>query len=141
MQVGTGTANFVSQFKPHALGRTNVKALLMKDEDYATPDDHYFGYINKRHGLTDTAEKDKELQIMKNLGLELYLPPTFNIETGKFEEPKYLDPATGLYINESDMDVFELARLRGTSIRGVKELNNQNTLNDNDQSLLKSQSG
>jgi hypothetical protein len=59
---------------------------------------------------------------MKSLGLELYLPPTYNVETGKFEEPKYLDPATGLYINESDMDVFELARLRGTSIKGVKEL-------------------
>ena len=59
---------------------------------------------------------------MKGLGLDLYLPPTYNVETGQFEEPKYLDPATGLYIKESDMDVFELARLRGTSIRDVKEL-------------------
>lgn len=40
--------NFASQFKPHALGKTNVKALLMSDNDYATPQDHYFGYINKR---------------------------------------------------------------------------------------------
>jgi len=37
MQVGTGTANFVSQFKPHGLGRTGVQALLLRDEDYATP--------------------------------------------------------------------------------------------------------
>lgn len=56
-QVGQGTANFVSQFKPQDIGRTNAKALLLKDEDYATPDDHYFGYINKRHGLTDTDVK------------------------------------------------------------------------------------
>ena len=84
MQVGTGTANFVSQFKPQALGPTNVKALLMKDEEYATPDDHYFGYINKRHGQGDSAEKEREMSIMKSLGLELYLPPTYNVESGKF---------------------------------------------------------
>ncbi len=78
---------------------------------------------------------------MKSLGLELYLPPTYNVELGKFEEPKYLDPATGLYINESDMDVFELARLRGTSIRGVKELMTDQSVNSDDQSLQKSQTG
>ena len=48
IKVGQGTANFVSQFKPHALSRSSSKALIMKDEDYATAHDHYFGYINKR---------------------------------------------------------------------------------------------
>jgi hypothetical protein len=37
MVLGEGTANFASQFKPHGLGRTNVKALLMNDENYSTP--------------------------------------------------------------------------------------------------------
>ena len=49
MHVGSGAAKFASQFKPQALGPTNVKSLLLKDEDYSTPDDQYFGYINKRH--------------------------------------------------------------------------------------------
>ena len=48
MNVGSGTANFVSQFKPHELGRMNAKALLISDDDYSTPHDHYFGYISKR---------------------------------------------------------------------------------------------
>ena len=38
---------------------TNVKALLVKDEDYATPLDHYFGYINKRQGETAKDEENK----------------------------------------------------------------------------------
>lgn len=48
MKVGQGTANFVSQFKPHELNRSSSKVLIMKDEDYGTAHDHYFGYINKR---------------------------------------------------------------------------------------------
>jgi len=28
-QVGSGTANFVSQFKPHGLGRTHVRDLIV----------------------------------------------------------------------------------------------------------------
>jgi hypothetical protein len=49
------------------------------------------------------------------------------LETGTFEEPKIIDARTGLPIDPNDADVFELARLRGTSIQGVKELmNDQN---------------
>lgn len=91
INVGSGTANFVSQFKPHELGRTNVKALLLNDEDYSTPHDHYFGYINKRQMSTDAQINKKELDIMHNLGLEVMLPPTYNIDKGVFEEPKSLD--------------------------------------------------
>jgi hypothetical protein len=68
-----------------------VKALLLKDEDYSTPHDHYFGYINKRQMSDAEKEKKKELDIMKSLGLEVMLPPTFNIEKGVFDEPKMLD--------------------------------------------------
>jgi hypothetical protein len=124
MSVSTGAATFASQFKPHALGPTNVKSLLLKDEDYATPDDHYFGYINKRNTLPKGAEQRKEQEIVNSLGLDLFIPPTYNLETGAFEEPKILDARTGLPIDLNDADVFELARLRGTSIQGVKELMN-----------------
>jgi hypothetical protein len=47
------------------------------------------------------------------------------METGVFEEPKIIDARTGLPIDLADADVFELARLRGTSIMGVKELMNE----------------
>ena len=56
---------------------------------------------------------------MKGLGIELYLPPTFNIDTGRYEEPKLFDEQ-GKPLDESEMDVFELARLRGTSINDLK---------------------
>jgi hypothetical protein len=47
------------------------------------------------------------------------------METGVFEEPKIIDACTGLPIDLAEADVFELARLRGTSIMGVKELMNE----------------
>ena len=47
------------------------------------------------------------------------------METGFFEEPKIIDARTGLPIDLGEADVFELARLRGTSIQGVKELMNE----------------
>ena len=124
MQVGQGTANFVGTFKPYELGRTNVKALLLKDEDYSTPHEHYFGYINKRQNENEKDEFKKEMEIMQSLGLDIVLPPTYNIEKGVFEEPKLLD-ASGTPINLDEIDVFELARLRGnSSIAGLKELMN-----------------
>ena len=121
LQIGSGTANFASQFKPHALGRTNVKALLINDEDYNTPQDHYFGYINKMQQTTDTKEKARELDVMGGLGIEVMLPPTFNIDTGKFDDPVFLDK-NGNPINEEEMDIFELAALRKLPVSALKEL-------------------
>jgi hypothetical protein len=50
---------------------------------------------------------------MKSLGLDVFLPPTFNIETGKFDEPKLLNPVTGQAVNVDEADIFELALMRG----------------------------
>jgi len=77
--------------------------------------------------LPKGAEELKELEIVKSLDLDLFIPPTYNMEKGEFEEPKIIDARTGVAINIDDADVFELARLRGTSIRGVKELMNNNS--------------
>lgn len=133
VELGAGTANFVSQFKPHALGRQTAKALILSDNEYSTPDDHYFGFINKRQGVTTAEEKENELKIMKGLGLDLYLPPTFNVETGKFDEPKLIDE-NGNVVNEDEMDIFELARLRGVSVRKLTELNTEaDSINNNQQ--------
>ena len=141
MTVSTGAATFASQFKPHALGPTNVKSLLLKDEDYGTTEDHYFGYINKRNSLPKGAEQIKEQEIVSSLGLDLFIPPTYNMETGVFEEPKIIDARTGLPIDLAEADVFELARLRGTSIMGVKELMNEQNKAVADQRDLQSVTG
>jgi hypothetical protein len=52
------------------------------------------------------------------------LPPTYNIDRGVFEEPKLLD-MTGTPVNLEEIDVFELALLRGTTVSGLKELKSE----------------
>jgi hypothetical protein len=63
------------------------------------------------------------------------------METGVFEEPKIIDARTGLPIDLAEADVFELARLRGTSIMGVKELMNKQNKAVADQRDLQSLTG
>ena len=63
------------------------------------------------------------------------------METGVFEEPKIIDARTGLPIDLAEADVFELARLRGTSIMGVKELMNVQNKAVADQRDLQSVTG
>lgn len=77
---------------------------------------------------------------MKGLGLEVYLPPTFNIETGKFEEPKLYDE-NGKMLDENEMDVFELARRRGTTVSGLKEMMNDEVLIDKSTGMQKHLTG
>lgn len=72
--LGQGSRNFAAQFKPQAMGPTNVKALLMNDNDYSTPQDHYFGYINTRKGVDD---KKREREVLSGLGLETLLSEDF----------------------------------------------------------------
>ncbi len=133
--VGQGAANFASQFKPHALGPTNVKALLMNDNDYSTPQDHYFGYINKRY--RDEEHMAKERQVIENLQLETVLPSNYNIETGNFDKDKKKDvflDENGNQIKAEDMDIFELARQRGVTPRELEEL-----MNDTEIDLIRKQ--
>lgn len=61
------------------------------------------------------------MEVIRSLGLDVLLPPTYNIERGVFEEPKLLD-RTGAPVNLEEIDVFELAFLRGTTVSGLKEL-------------------
>lgn len=122
LELGSGTANFVSQFKPRSLGMHNARALLVDETQHTTPNDHYFGYINRRQGQSQEASKQDEIEVMKSLGLELYLPPTFNLETGRYDDPKLLDEQ-GKPLDESEMDVFELARMRRTSINDLRVMN------------------
>lgn len=48
--MGSGTAEFLRQLAPKDQYRLNAKKLLLNDDDYSTPQDHYFGYINKIQG-------------------------------------------------------------------------------------------
>ena len=105
------------------MGHTNVKALLLKDEDFSTPHDHYFGYINRRQGETRQDEERKQMEVIRNLGLEVLTSPTYDVDKGVINEPKTLD-TSGQPVNLDEIDVFELARLRGTTVRGLRELMN-----------------
>ena len=48
---------------------------------------------------------------MKDLNLGFVMPPTYNVESGKFEEPKLVNGK-----EEDDMDIFELARMKGITV-------------------------
>ena len=40
---------------------------MIDDGDYSTPSDHLFGYISKRHDLTEEERKDHEQKVFDNL--------------------------------------------------------------------------
>jgi len=40
---------------------------MIDDGDYSTPQDHYFGFINKRLNMTEQERKDQELKIFEKL--------------------------------------------------------------------------
>lgn len=71
----------------------------------------------------------------------MYLPPTFNMETGKFDDPKLLDEA-GRELNEDEMDIFELAMRRGSKINDLKVMSgHQDSIIDRDKVLQSHLSG
>ena len=45
--VSSGASSFAQQFKPLAMKKQSAKQLLIDDNDYSTPQDHYFSYLNK----------------------------------------------------------------------------------------------
>ena len=70
-------------------------------------------------------EERKQVEIIRSLGLDVMLPPMYDIERGVVtSENKGLVDSTGKPLNLDEMDVFELARLRGTSVSNLKELMN-----------------
>ncbi|CDW83912.1 UNKNOWN [Stylonychia lemnae] len=83
-EVGRGTLNFLSQFRPRALEHQSAKNLLMTDQNYGTPQDSYFAYINKRKKEA-AIDTNREEYVLSNLGLEKLLPLEINENTNKLE--------------------------------------------------------
>jgi hypothetical protein len=79
----------------------------MKDSDYATPSDHYFGYITKR--LLNESENEKERDVMESLELEKVLDPVKRIVPN-------INPKEEEQVNLDEVDIFELARSRGVRV-------------------------
>lgn len=74
--VAQGTGAFIKEMKPHALAPTNAKELILKDADYSTPMDHYFGYLGRHKASLDAGStvkdleaemREKEMQIIQEL--------------------------------------------------------------------------
>ena len=74
---------------------------------------------------------------MKGLGLDVFLPPTFNIETGKFDEPKLLNPVTGQVVDVDEADIFELALMRGQRVGKLQDLESKENVRAHQDSYSK----
>lgn len=64
--VAQGTRSFMRELTPHGLAPANAKELILKDADYSTPQDHYFGYVNRNKGALGQGAS------MKEVNAELY---------------------------------------------------------------------
>lgn len=53
------------------MDKRNAKALMIDDGDYSTPQDHYFGYINKRVGESQNQREKNEENIYRKLQNQL----------------------------------------------------------------------
>jgi hypothetical protein len=71
--------------------------------------------------LQESELRNQELDVVKGLGLEYVLTPVYDLETGgyKFDEAAVKDglnltqrDSDGRILNEDEMDIFELARMR-----------------------------
>ena len=51
--LGAGTSSFIAQFKPLAYQKISAKQLLIDDNDYSTPNDHLFAYLNKKSHISE----------------------------------------------------------------------------------------
>ena len=52
-ELAKGTKSFIGEMSPHALMPSNAKDLMLKDAEYSTPQDHYFGYTQRDRALLD----------------------------------------------------------------------------------------
>lgn len=49
----SSTSEFVRTVKPFAMKKVSVKKLFIEDEDYSTPEDHYFSYLRRRKQMQE----------------------------------------------------------------------------------------
>jgi hypothetical protein len=42
------SGRFIKDMAPHGLKPISAKDLMLKDVDYSSPQDHYFGHLQKR---------------------------------------------------------------------------------------------
>lgn len=102
----------------------------MNDKDYATPQDHYFSYINQRK---DGDDKLREKEVLQSLGMEAFISPEYkpkileDTEKNMNGNQVYLDE-NNQAIKPEDMDIFELARHKGTRIAELDELKSDEEL-------------
>jgi hypothetical protein len=73
IELGEGTKNLVYQMKPHALNKVSAKQLLVDDQDFSTPQDHYFSFLSQRASLSEEHRQKREEQVLESLDLGSYI--------------------------------------------------------------------
>jgi len=65
-QISEGTGDFISQFRPRAMGMgADANQLMVDDKNYSSANDHYFGYMQTRG--TDAEDKERQRMILKDI--------------------------------------------------------------------------
>ena len=111
--------------------KQNAKSLMIDDGDYSTPQDHYFGFINKRLNMTEQERKDTELRVFdklqgKSLTNDVILASVPDSKTLLEDEHIFFSSQTGIpkhekkeYKNMSDMEIKSIFNL--ASVQNKKQ--------------------
>lgn len=117
----------MQQMRPLGMNHDSAKYLLMTDQQYGTPADSYFAYINKRKKDYDTTEAElmREKMIIEELGLKNRLPNYYNVDKNTFEiqssqeeimkELKEVDP-------NAELDPIEIERINALRQKNIDKL-------------------
>ena len=130
--VGQGAKAFMNDIKPHALGHTNAKELILKDADYSTPQDHYFMYVNRNKAKMDAMGFDVD-DVNEDLGAqelriinELYSDQNGRAEAienhiSMLREKRKPQTMMELYNNLKPNEIKEIEANWGTTLENLKK--------------------
>ena len=138
--LGDGTQSFIKDMKPHALTPANAKELILKDADYSTPQDHYFGYVQRTksqmadEGLSmkqmNERLREQELDIIRDLYDEDQQTEASRAEAidryiDVLHEKRRPRSMTQIFEELTDTEKMDIEQNWGTTLAELKELARQ----------------
>lgn len=130
--LSSGAGNFMKDLKPHGLAPANAKELILKDADYSTPQDHYFGYVNRNKGALDQGASmgevnaelyNEELKVIQDLyGDQEGRAASIERHINYLSEKRKTLTMTQIYENLTPTEIADIENNWGTSLENIKEL-------------------